>query len=147
MKTNFTTNKSFTLTNEAGEELGVINSNAGMFDISDQITAIIFSKEVIEHAFLLNSNTMTVSGQRMLVKVVTVDFLDKAENKSYFLTEISKSENEILQEIKADFEMFQEVIIDKLDNLVNSMQDYKKASKLSYVKDKLNDCINYLNDN
>lgn len=94
MRTNLTTNKSFSLTNEAGEELGVINSNYGMFDISEQIISIIFAKEVVEHAFLLNSNTMTVSGQRMLVKVVVVDFMDEAENKSYFLSEIQNSENE-----------------------------------------------------
>lgn len=56
---------------------------------------------------------------------------------------------EKLNEIKVDCEMFQEIITDKLDNLVNelSLIDFKKASKLSYVKDKLNDFINFLNEN
>lgn len=58
-----------------------------------------------------------------------------------------KTHQEQLSEIKTDSEMFQEFIIEKLDNLVNSISDYKKASKLSYAKDKLNEFINFLNDN
>ena len=54
---------------------------------------------------------------------------------------------EKLNEIKVDCEMFQEIIIEKLDNLVNSMDDFKKASKLSFAKDRLNDFINFLNEN
>lgn len=56
---------------------------------------------------------------------------------------------EKLNEIKVDCEMFQEIITYKLDNLVNELilSDFKKASKLSYVKDKLNDFINFLNEN
>lgn len=56
---------------------------------------------------------------------------------------------EKLKEIKVDCEMFQEIIIEKLDNLVNelSVVDFQKASKLSFAKDKLNDFINFLNEN
>ena len=54
---------------------------------------------------------------------------------------------EKLNEIKVDCEMFQEIIIDKIDDLVNSIQDFKTASKLSFAKDKLNDFVNFLNEN
>jgi len=60
-----------------------------------------------------------------------------------------KNYEEKLSEIKYDCEMFQEIIIEKLDNLVNELilTDFKKASKLSYVKDRLNLFINELNEN
>lgn len=56
---------------------------------------------------------------------------------------------EKLNEIKIESEMFQEIIIEKIDNLVNEvcLYDFKKGSKLSYAKDKLNEFINFLNEN
>jgi len=53
---------------------------------------------------------------------------------------------ERLAEIKIDCEMFQEIIIDKIDSLVNDIcvTDFKKGSKLSFAKDRLNLFINEL---
>jgi hypothetical protein len=60
-----------------------------------------------------------------------------------------KMYEEKLNEIELHSEIFQEFISEKIDNLVNetSLTNFPKASKLSYVKDRLNLFINELNEN
>jgi len=107
--------------------------------------------------------TLQQTVSTILKKDVTLEFAMEFANTQFgllasFLREknhkimepkISNSFEERLNEIKTDCEMFQEIIIDKIDSLVNdiSVTDFKKGSKLSFSKDRFNLFINQLNEN